>query len=206
MTKYKTILEKRNKEVGNDVEWLAETVNKCLDELEAPMTNNQSKLETDDEKLQSLKKKHTQLKTELEERIEYKLFNDIKALNDKIKKLNSFYTTRRALEQQNGLLNAYKYFFGTLNYKILEAVKREKNAIIDKSVNELLMGEEAIIKTNYLSKDDLQKIKDQQTKEDKKNHGNVAVVLRYNDKFLKEAKYLSPTKEKRIHSMDAKKA
>ena len=55
-------------------------------------------------------------------------------------------------------------------------------------MNELLSGENAIIKTNYISKNDLQKIKNQQTEEDKKKKGCYNTVLKHNDKFLKEGK------------------
>lgn len=114
-------------------------------------------------------------------------------MNLKIKKLKAPYTVIRALEQQAGLLEVNKYIFGTLNYKLLEAAK----ALKGKSVNELLSGENAIIKTNYISKNDLQKIKDQQTEEDKENHGNFNTVLKYNDKFLKEGKIFKSFKSDR---------
>ena len=215
--RYKKIFNEQKKKMPTNLNNLDATMPQFKETIKKQMTENKSKLENDNNQLQELKQKYEQLRTETEQLeksynetkqiledqkhdieektgIEYKSFyevanaNDIKKLNDKIKKLNAFYTVRRTLEQQAGLLNANKYVFGTLNYKLLEAAKKEEEGknIVGKSVNELLIGENAIIKTNYFAKDDLQKIKEQQTDEDKKNKGCFNTVLKYNDEFLKE--------------------
>ena len=212
--KYKEeILDKQN----DSLEHLAATMKNC--DAKKRIDEYNSQLETNNKVLISLKKGYdeliTQTKGETEKsnkkdnmddntRIECGSFDkaaasNIKKLNDKIKKLKALYTIIKALKQQAGLLDANKYIFGTLNSKLLEATKNGEE-LKGKSVSELLFGADAIIKTNYISKDDLQKIKDQQTDEDKENHGAVNTVLRYDDKFLKEGEIFKSfgAQEKRV--------